>query len=109
MPAPKDINILPGMTATIKTQMPDFKSGGKGFMVIPVSAVLSQDKKIFVWVVDPQSMTVKKQMVVVSRMANNEIHVVSGLKTGDRIVTAGVHYLQDGQKVSILKSDTPKQ
>ena len=37
-----------------------------------------------------------------SRMADKDIHVLEGLKPGDRVVVAGVHYLQEGEKVSVL-------
>jgi len=108
MPAPKDVNILPGMTANVKTMLPDFKSGGEAFIVIPSSAVFSnKEKQSYVWLLDPNSMTVKKHAIKVSRMADSNIHVLSGLKPGDKIVTAGVHFLQEGEKVSILEE--PKE
>ncbi len=109
MASPKDVNILPGMTVSVRVKLPDFKSGGEKFIVIPAAAVFSRKgDQAYVWVVDTKAMTVKKQPVKVSRMASQEIHVLSGLKPGDRIVVAGVHYLQDGEKISLLDETTDK-
>ncbi len=102
LPAPDGLNVLPGMTATIKAWLPDYKSGGASFYLIPSSAVFSDDDKTKVWIVDTKTMTVKKVAVKVSRMSGDNVRVLQGLKTGETLVTAGVHFLRDGQKVKLL-------
>ncbi|WP_187170527.1 efflux RND transporter periplasmic adaptor subunit [Salidesulfovibrio onnuriiensis] len=99
MPSPETkVRILPGMTTTVILRY----SGGtaEGYSV-PVGAVLDEDGKAFVWKVG-QDMTVTKSPVKVGLMAGESISVVEGLKEGDRIATAGVHYLREGQKVREL-------
>ena len=49
--------------------------------------------------------TVHRADVKVGDMIGDSIQVVSGLKRGDRIAMAGVHYLQEGQQVRLLESN----
>ncbi|MCK4608934.1 MAG: efflux RND transporter periplasmic adaptor subunit [Gammaproteobacteria bacterium] len=104
MPKPPELNILPGMTATVTAQIPDYKSGASSFFTIPSSAVfVDDDNNSFIWLVDPKSMHVKRQQVKVTKLADKEIHVTSGITPGNIIVTAGVHFLQDNEKVKFLQ------
>jgi len=104
MTSPKDITVYPGMTVTVKAPIPDLKDGSKPFILIPSSAVFDgPDKKTSVWVINMESMTVTRVPVEVTRLENGNVRLLSGLKTGQRIVVAGVHFLQDQQKVKIMK------
>ena len=104
MEASKDFNILPGMTVTVKTDIPDYKSGANEYYVIPAGAVfVDENNQPNVWLVDDKSMTVKKTPIKVTRLAGKEIRVLSGIKPNDRIVTAGVHFLKEGEKIKLLK------
>lgn len=104
MPAPTDINVLPGMTVTVYAKLPDFNNQGSDFFLVPASAVFSgNDNKSYVWIVDPETMQVKKVAVTVTRLSGQSIHITQGVKPGDRIVTAGVHFLHEGQKIKLLE------
>ncbi|MDW5312632.1 efflux RND transporter periplasmic adaptor subunit [Rhizobium sp. PL01] len=70
-------------------------------LVLPATAILVRDGKSYVWVVDEGSGTVKTQEVVTGSQAGNGVVITSGIDTGMRVVTAGVHSLEDGQKVKI--------
>jgi RND family efflux transporter MFP subunit len=99
MPAPKDINILPGMTTTVFAKT-GISSGG---FLVPLTAVLADEAgKRFVWIVD-QAMKVQKTQVEVGEVTGSHIRITKGLKSEDRIVSAGVNYLTSGQQVSELK------
>ncbi|MEH6626402.1 MAG: efflux RND transporter periplasmic adaptor subunit [Motiliproteus sp.] len=104
MPAPKDLNVLPGMSvnvivtpnAEVTTEIP--------LITIPATAVFadpSGSKQQFVWVY--QDGTVKRQPVKVGTLGADQIEIIDGLEPGLRIVTAGVHYLQAGQKVRLFE------
>lgn len=69
---------------------------------LPPSALTAQDGKPAVWVVASDTMTVTLRPVEVSRYATNDVTVASGLKAGERVVTAGVQALYPHQKVSLL-------
>ena len=106
MPSPKTINVLPGMSATIKVYLPDFKSGGQQFITIPSTAVFDgPDKKTYVWTIDSNTMKVHRKPVAVSRLDGNQIRITGGLTPGEKIVIAGVHYLQEGQQVKLLNDN----
>ena len=110
MEQPKELNILPGMTATVQVEMPDPNAGQKGLFVVPSSAVFQdgagQDS---VWVIDKDSMKVHQQAVKVGKLVGNNINIRSGINVGDTIVTAGVHYLREGQEVTLMRKGEFKQ
>ncbi len=106
MPAPEDVNILPGMTATIGVHWPQTSGADDSGYAVPIDAVPTDGLgTYYVWIVkQDQSNTwvVHRVDVTVGEMMQNEILVTAGLKTGDRIATAGVHFLQEGQRVRIM-------
>jgi multidrug efflux system membrane fusion protein len=73
---------------------------------IPSTALYEKDRKSAVWIVkDDQA--VELRPIVVARYDTDSVEVSSGLRSGERIVTAGVHKLLAGQKVRLL-SDSGK-
>ena len=60
-----------------------------------------------VWVLDSTSMTVNLQPIQVATVDGNDVVIAGGLQPGMRIVSAGVHVLAPGQKVSIYKEKGP--
>ena len=53
------------------------------------------------WVVKPD-LTLELRPVQVERYDSDRVILKSGLKRGDRVVTAGVHRLAAGEKVRLL-------
>jgi RND family efflux transporter MFP subunit len=73
---------------------------------LPANVLQEVDGKTQVWIVDMQNQTVSPHPVkVLSR--DDDTLVVSGVKGGDRVVTAGVNSLKPGQKVKVDK-DSPR-
>lgn len=102
MKRPENLNILPGMTVSIHA--PIGGGAASSFYIIPSSAVfVDEANQSFVWMLDKNSMEVKKVPVKVSNLLGDQIRVSSGLKSGDLIVISGVHFLTEGQKVTIMK------
>ncbi|MDO9002720.1 MAG: efflux RND transporter periplasmic adaptor subunit [Aquabacterium sp.] len=85
-----------GQTATVALSTPVRFAGG---LRVPLQALVEQNGRSAVWVLDGSSMTVKAQPVVTADVTGNIVIVASGLKAGQEIVTAGVHVLKPGQKV----------
>jgi RND family efflux transporter MFP subunit len=106
MPAPKDVTILPGMTATIRTYRKESAGPAGGGYAVPVDAVpVDGLGNCFVWVVKEKAdraWTVHRREVTVGEMMQDSILVTDGLEQGDHIATAGVHFLQEGQQVRLL-------
>ncbi len=77
---------------------------GQPAIKLPTSA-LKQDKSgSAVWVLDSHSMTLRSQPVTIVAADGNEVVVSSGLEPGMLVVTAGVHVLSPGQKVTVYRS-----
>ena len=68
---------------------------------LPATAILEKDGKSFVWVVDVAKGTVSQRAVTVGAREGDNIAVTSGISAGERIVTAGVHSLAEGQAVKV--------
>jgi membrane fusion protein, multidrug efflux system len=84
-----------GQTLTVSIALPP----SPGITKLPLAAVMQQQGQTAVWLLDPGSMTVKVQPVVVAGAEGNEVVIASGLNPGQVVVTAGVHVLTPGQKV----------
>ena len=67
---------------------------------LPLTALMELKGQSAVWLVDRTTMTVRPQVVSVVRPDGDGLVIGGGLKAGDVVVTAGVHVLQTGQKVS---------
>lgn len=96
-----DMKVPLGSTATVVI------SGEKSSthqIALPTSAVRQEGGKTSVWVVDPNNMTVKSQAIEVSGTQDNLVVVSQGLQPGQQVVTAGVHVLAEGQKVTYFKT-----
>jgi RND family efflux transporter MFP subunit len=65
---------------------------------LPLGAVLDNGDKTGVWVVDSATSTVKFQPVKLVRVTS-ETAVISGLNSGDSVVSLGAHLLQEGTRV----------
>ena len=105
MPTPEEVNILPGMTATVTgSNLGDSLSEHN--QLIPICAVFAYETgKNYVWLVE-DSMAVKKQEVEVGSVTGENIYILNGITPGSRIVTAGVNYLQPGMKVRKINVKT---
>jgi RND family efflux transporter MFP subunit len=65
---------------------------------VPLGAVLDDGRKTGVWLLDRATSTVSFQPVKLVRVSD-ETAVISGLSSGDPIVSLGAHLLQEGARV----------
>jgi RND family efflux transporter MFP subunit len=65
---------------------------------VPLGALLDDGGKTGVWVLDSNTSTVRFRPVTLVRMTG-ETAVISGLSTGDPIVSLGAHLLHEGARV----------
>ncbi|MCX7170531.1 MAG: efflux RND transporter periplasmic adaptor subunit [Proteobacteria bacterium] len=87
-----------GMSATVRLALGEAQA-----IVVPNSALYTRDDATRVWVVDRASATVKPVAVKMGQSTNDGVTIVSGLNTGDLVVTAGANLLLPGQKVRLLE------
>jgi RND family efflux transporter MFP subunit len=97
---PETMRLGTTVTATVNAEQ-------RTVIRLPSTAVLEQDGKSFVWLVDGASKSVKRQEIMIARNEDGSIRVTSGLDAGQRVVTAGVHSLKDGQAVRIDQESQP--
>jgi RND family efflux transporter MFP subunit len=69
---------------------------------IPSSALTMIEDKPAVWVVDAKDQRVQRRKIAVARYAPDSVIVIDGLRSGERVVTAGVQQLHEGQPVKLI-------
>jgi RND family efflux transporter MFP subunit len=74
---------------------------------LPLTALQEADGKTRIWVIDLQNATVSPREVQVVSRTDSTMVLASGVKTGERVVSAGVNSLKPGQKVKI-DEDSPR-
>ncbi|MGI6783098.1 MAG: efflux RND transporter periplasmic adaptor subunit [Aminivibrio sp.] len=100
LPVPEGITVLPGMTADVLIPRP--AGGGRADAELPANAVMGgEGTGHFVWRVEgTESLFVKKIPVEVTGYRGG-MALVKGAAPGDRIVTAGVSLLMEGDPVTL--------
>ncbi|MDP1967234.1 MAG: efflux RND transporter periplasmic adaptor subunit [Reyranella sp.] len=88
-----------GMTATLSFERPDAVPVAE----VPLAAIFQRGTRPAVWVVDKATGAVELRMVVIARWRNDTAAILSGVKDGELIATAGVHKLEVGQIVRPLQ------
>ena len=86
-----------GQTATVVAALPRRDA----VIRLPLTALHEQQGRSAVWVFDPTSSTVAARVVEIGGAEGNDALVASGLEPGERVVSAGVHVLTPGQKVTL--------
>ena len=76
------------------------KDGSNGTRATPETP-----SKMGVYVYDPDSGTVKQRQVTVGGIRENSLIIIEGLTVGERVASAGVSFLQDGQSVKLLDGE----
>ena len=96
-----------GMAASVEFLFED--PHGPELIFLPSHAVGEDRDGRFVFVLEPGPEdhvgTVHRLPVELGEMTRNGIEIVSGLSEGQRVVTAGVRRLSDGQRVKLLEEN----
>ena len=115
MPAPKDINILPGMNARVFFQDPS-QENESSLVNVPVTSITTQGDDLFVWVLNDESMTVTKRKIIVKDGENIEralkrykrkhrnIKVMQNLREGQFFTKPSVKRRREIQKAEYIQN-----
>jgi RND family efflux transporter MFP subunit len=87
--------------ATLNVRAPGVSGSTVSAIKLPTSALRQEGQGTAVWVLDEATMTVNSQAVQLGMVDGNEVVVTSGLQPGQKVVSAGVHVLSPGQKVTV--------
>lgn len=94
--------LLPGMYASLDVLLPERTKR----IIVPQSAVTFNLYGESVYVIDPQTMTVKQTTVRTGARRDNVVVVEEGLKSGEPVVVAGQLRLSNGTKVNVVQDQT---
>ena len=96
--------ILPGMTgqAIIEMKLPE-DLPKQGVEVPPTAVANDKEGRSYIWLINEGTMTVSKRYVDPRWVTDTKLILVDSIEPGDWVVTAGVHYLEEGQKIRIME------
>ncbi|MFT6422143.1 MAG: RND family efflux transporter MFP subunit [Thalassolituus sp.] len=104
LPRPENLNVLPGMSASVYVDLNKIFSQRIDMMVVPANSVFQQanqaqgSNQASVWLVkDDQTLTAVP--VEVGKLTANGIEIKVGLNPGDKILDSGVHQAVEGMKI----------
>ncbi len=92
--------ISPGLSCTVTMLIAE---SNPQEVAVPISAIYAlPDSTQYLWVVGKDSVVHKHKVTLGSLAWRDRVIIKSGVEPDERIVTAGVYQLRDGQKVRIL-------
>ncbi|MBU3158315.1 efflux RND transporter periplasmic adaptor subunit [Clostridium frigoris] len=92
-----DNKLKPGMI--VRAEFPDVIK--KDIPVVPNGAIFTENSVQYVYVIVANRL--KKKQVVVGIANTTQTEIVSGIKLGESVITEGQSFLNEGQKVNIIK------
>ncbi|MCR5454961.1 MAG: efflux RND transporter periplasmic adaptor subunit [Bacteroidales bacterium] len=93
----------PGATVMVDIQ---FKSDERDIPVIPLSCMFESDGSTCVWIIRDDNTLEKRVIVPQDVKLDGSVAVKQGLRTGERVVSAGINSVYENQKVKVLDSKT---
>jgi RND family efflux transporter MFP subunit len=104
MDQPQGAVILPGMAGKASAKGPPPPEVAGADLVVPDTAVFTppENARTFVWVLDPEAGIVHRREIQTGNLTRFGPMVLDGVAPGEWVVTAGVHNLEEGQKVRLL-------
>ena len=100
----QDPSLRSGLAANVTFQFDSAAASGAG-VVIPVTAVINDPDGTYVFIAEESGTEgeaiVTRRPVVVGELSQFGIEVTDGLEVGDRVVTAGITVIREGQRVLV--------
>ncbi len=96
--------IKPGMAANVTFNFGAGEAANDNTLVVPVKAVGEDGNGNYVFIIetdDNKTGIVKKQTIELGELTSDGFRIKSGLNGGEKIATAGLQTLLDGQKVRL--------
>ncbi|MDB5943370.1 MAG: putative periplasmic linker protein [Ramlibacter sp.] len=93
----------PALGSTVSVSPLSLGHAGATVIKLPTSALRQEGGATAVWVLDKASMTLRSQPVQIATADGNEAVIAAGLQPGMLVVSAGVHVLSPGQKVTLYQ------
>lgn len=94
--------LTPGMNVTVSIVPSNDGTKNKGF-TLPLHSVFEKEDAACVWVLNPDSTVTPKEVGLESIDSDGRAVISSGLTGEEKIIRAGVHSLQEGDKVHVIE------
>jgi RND family efflux transporter MFP subunit len=92
--------ITPGMTCMATVELSASDSGAVRVPITAIYAPIGGDD--YVWVIGKDNIVERRRVVLGELTGENSVIIVDGLKAGERVVSAGVYHLTNGERVRLL-------
>jgi RND family efflux transporter MFP subunit len=96
--APKQLNVLPGMSAVVTADL-ELMSADTLQVSLPATAVDQRQGQTRLWLYQPETGTAVPRAVTIGPLVGDNVEIIEGLEMGDRIVVAGVGSLNETMKL----------
>ena len=94
--------VQPGMTAELSLEF--HRGSRETAYLVPLLALAPGVGDVWsIYLFDPRTSTVRRTAVEGKGIVGNQAVITKGIEPGDRVVVAGVSFLQDGQKVKLAE------
>ncbi len=97
-----------GLAADVTFKFDSAASQGGGY-VLPVNSVIYDPSGTFVYLAEPgeaaDEAVVRRRNVTLGELTQSGIEIAEGLAVGDRVITAGISVIRDGQRVLVPESN----
>ncbi len=106
LPPPPDLQVFPGMTATVRAQLrqPLQTASGCSAVRVPVESLWSgTGGDSFVWVINPEGGAPRKKQVRIAALSENDALICNGPAPGEKVAVAGLRTLYEGQPVRPMR------
>ena len=94
-------DLTTGMNITVELEM---LNDYKGESLIPSRAIFNENGKTYVWIFNSSDSVIHKHQVFVEGQPQNNKSIVTGLNGNEKIVSAGVKQLKQGEKVNVISN-----
>ncbi|NCC45981.1 MAG: efflux RND transporter periplasmic adaptor subunit [Bacteroidia bacterium] len=97
--------LTPGMIVNVYVKQKETEMSG---VKIPISSVIHQEGKTYVWKINNNESTAHKQEIELEKIfEGGYVSVICGLHSNDTIIVAGVQSVKEGQKVKPIQKESP--
>ncbi|MFI3332973.1 MAG: efflux RND transporter periplasmic adaptor subunit [Rikenellaceae bacterium] len=92
--------ISPGFSCTVTIQSED---PSQGAISLPLSAIYAPAQGgTYVWIIGDDNRVELRAVTLGDLYSSDRVIITSGVRSGERVVVAGVYQLQDGSKVKLI-------
>ncbi len=99
-PSPSKYHISPGFSCTITVKS---EEENRGAISLPLSAIYAPTAGgTYVWIIDKDSRVRRRAVVIGALFGVDRVVINSGVKRGERVVSAGVYKLTEGERVKVI-------